>query len=81
MSARDDFDAITDKETPLSDFHFVQHGSVCVLTPMTDAGKDWTAENIGGDAMRWGASGVVIEPRYAEAILQGISDDGLVVVA
>lgn len=58
------------------DFSFCNHGSICTLTPLTDAGREWVAENIGDDAMSWGG-GVVIEPRYCADILDGIEAAGL----
>ena len=37
------------------DFEFVEHGSICLLTPMTPAAHDWVQEHIPEDATRWGA--------------------------
>jgi len=61
-----------------ADFIFANHGSVTVLTPLTDEGWEWTAAHLPEDAQRWGG-GIVIEPRYASAILDGIAGDGLTV--
>ena len=59
-----------------ADFSFADHGSVCLLTPLTDAAEAWVDENLPDSAMTFG-SAVVIEPRYAGPILEGISADGL----
>lgn len=61
------------------DFRFANHGSVTILTPITDAGDDWINSHIDPEAQRWGANGIVIEPRYAGDILSGLSNDGLTV--
>lgn len=63
----------------MPDFLFCYHGSICTLSPMTPAAKQWRADHLPDDAMQWGADGVVIEPRYAADILQGIEADGLTV--
>jgi hypothetical protein len=65
---------------PLADFVLADHGSVAVLTPMTDAGREWRDEHLPSDAASWGR-GVVIEPRYLAPILEGIACDGLEIAA
>jgi hypothetical protein len=62
----------------MTDFTFANHGSITILTPISEAAQAWVDEHIPEDAMRWGG-GIVIEPRYAEAILRGITEDGLFV--
>lgn len=59
-----------------ADFSFKNHGSVCILEPLSEAGKEWASEHLPDDAQSWGG-GVVIEPRYADPILDGIAADGL----
>lgn len=59
-----------------ADFLFANHGSICILTPVSEAAQAWVDEHLPEDAMRW-AGGVVIEPRYAGDILEGIQNDGL----
>jgi hypothetical protein len=58
------------------DFQFVNHGSIAVLTPISAAANDWVAEHLPEDSVRW-AGGVVIEPRYADDILNGAQEAGL----
>lgn len=62
----------------MSDFLFANHGSITVLTPLTEAAQDWASEHLPDDAMRW-CGGIVIEPRYWPDIIWGINDDGLTV--
>jgi hypothetical protein len=59
-----------------ADFVFANHGSVCILTPISDAGKAWADAHLPEDAGRWGG-GTVIEPRYVGDILAGIAADNL----
>lgn len=58
------------------DVTVVDHGSIIIFLPTSDAGREWIAENIGSDAMRW-AGGVVVDPRYIGAIVDGAVNDGL----
>lgn len=62
----------------MSDFFFVNHGSIHLLTPLTEAAKEWVAVNLPEDAQYFGKS-VAIEPRYSQNILDGIADEGLMV--
>ena len=61
-----------------TDFEVNDQGSIVLLTPMTESATDWVADNLPSDAMTFGLS-IVIEHRYAQDILAGISDDGLTV--
>lgn len=58
------------------DFNFTNHGSVCLLTPLTPAGTSWASEHLPEDAPRFGG-GIAIEPRYAGQIIEGILNDGM----
>lgn len=58
------------------DITVIDHGSITVFLPTSDAGREWIAEHIASDAMRW-AGGVVVEPRYLGDIVDGAINDGL----
>jgi hypothetical protein len=57
---------------------FAHHGSLTILTPLSQAAKDWIDEHIDPDHLTFGR-GIVIECRFAEAILNGLTNDGLTV--
>lgn len=61
----------------MTDFLFANHGSITILTPLTEAAHQWTEEHIPHAMEHCG--GRVIEPRYAGPILEGLVDDGLTV--
>lgn len=64
-----------------NDFSFSNYGSLCILTPLSDAGSAWADLHlIGDDTLTW-AGGVVIEPRYVEPIVSAIVEEGLLVAA
>jgi hypothetical protein len=58
------------------DISVENHGSIFLMRPVTPEGATWLAENIGEDAMYLGDA-LAVEPRYAEAIVEGMQDDGL----
>ena len=62
------------QETP--DFIVTNHLTLYLLTPVTEAAKDWCEECLPGDAPMFGFS-YGIDPRCIEAIVAGIQEDGL----
>lgn len=58
------------------DITVLDHGSITIFLPTSDAGREWVAENVASDAMRW-SGGVVVEHRYIAAIVEGAINDGL----
>jgi hypothetical protein len=65
------------------DFSFQNHGSICILTPLTPAAEDWFSEHLPVDnpETQFWAGGIVIEPRYVLDIISGIQSDGLSVAS
>lgn len=61
------------------DFIAAHHGSLITLTPLTDEGKAWCDDHLEDDAL-WVGRAVAIEPRYFEAIADGIAAAGLTFV-
>lgn len=62
----------------MRDFFIANHGSVVILTPMTDNAREWVDERIPVDALGFGR-GICIEPRYLDDIIDGITGDGLTI--
>lgn len=65
--------------TAKADLVVQDHGSIFLLTPHTDAGREWVAEHIPDDAQTWGIGSIVVEHRYITDIVVGAQGDGLVV--
>lgn len=61
------------------DITIQDEGTIVLFTPVTDAGTDWCAEHLPDDCPRFG-SAFAIEHRFAEAIADGMSNDGLALV-
>ena len=60
----------------MADVKIENHGSLVLIQPLTEAASDWLDENISEDAQLFGGA-VVVEPRYVEAIVEGMQNDGL----
>jgi len=58
------------------DFSVANHGSIALLTPQTPEARSWVDEHLPEDVMTFGG-GIVVEPRYLDGILEGITIDGL----
>ena len=84
---KDNVQAVTKVEilaaiTENPDVTFSNNGSIIVVNFITPAAKAWLKENI-GEVESWqmvGPNGVAVEPRYADSILTGMTQDDLVVV-
>lgn len=59
-----------------ADFIVENHGTICLLIPQTEAAKEWIAEHIPTDSMRWNGA-IVIEHRFIANVVTGIKGDGL----
>jgi hypothetical protein len=65
-------------ELQLSDLTVQNEGSLYLLRPVSDAGREWIGEYIPDGAQRW-RDAVAVEHRYIEAIVCGAAADGMVV--
>lgn len=60
-----------------ADFGTYRDGSIVILTPQTDAAREWADEHLPEDTPRWGVHGRAIGTRYIEDILHGVVQDNL----
>lgn len=61
------------------DFTLHNHGSICLLQPLSRAGRAWLDEHVISSETLFWAGAVVVEPRYVGALVQGIRDEGLAI--
>ena len=59
-----------------TDFLYQHEGSIGLLYPVTNEARGWIDEHIDPDS-QWFSSGLVIEWRYVDPIIEAISNDGL----
>ncbi len=60
----------------MPDFRIDNHGSVIILSALTPDADDWCIDNLPSDRTIF-AGGTVIEPRYIDDIVEGITESGL----
>ena len=63
----------------MPDINVQNHGSILVLSGVSEAGKSWLNDNViepNSEVQMWGG-GVVVEPRYVDHIVDGARNDGL----
>ena len=60
----------------MADLLVENHGSIFLLGPVTDLGRDWIAAHIPENAI-WFGSAVVVEHRYIHDIVVGAVTNGL----
>ena len=60
----------------MPDFTLSDHGSLVLLTPRSPGVVHWIEENVEEDAMYWGGSALVIEPRYVAPIVEALTLEG-----
>jgi hypothetical protein len=55
------------------------HGSIDLFRPLTRAGREWLAANTPEDSehLYWGPA-LAVEPRYALNLINGMTNDGLI---
>ena len=62
------------------DFILENHGSICILRPLTPSAVAWAEEHIGQEnGYQPHFPTVVVEPRYIADIVEHIQHDGLAV--
>lgn len=66
---------------PQPDVAVANHGSVCMISALTDAAKEWVNENVHLEDWQMFGAGVTFacEPRYVDNLIDGMQGAGLVV--
>lgn len=55
------------------------HGSVCMVTPMSPAARTWVDENVQLEGWQWLGASFACEPRYVPSLTDGMQEDGLTI--
>lgn len=53
------------------------HGSIFVFQPRSERGRTWIDEHVEAEDWQWWGGGLVVEPRYARDLADGMLGDGL----
>lgn len=63
--------------TAVADVEVVNEGSIVLLKPQTPEGSQWLQEHCQHESWQWFGHALAVEPRYAEAVIDGMIADGL----
>jgi hypothetical protein len=61
------------------DIRFENHGTICIIQPLTGRGVEWVNENISYESWQQMGGGIASEPRMAQAVAEGAQEAGLTV--
>lgn len=59
-----------------SEVRIEQHGSLALVTPVSQAAQEWLVANVHQDSLWYGGS-LVVEPRYLDGLIDGLVEAGL----
>ena len=55
------------------------HGSIQIVQPLTPRAWEWTEQHVQYESWQMIGGGVAVDPRMIDEIVQGMTDDDLVV--
>jgi len=58
-------------------FEVRDEGSVVLITPLSKLAREWTEENVQLEAWQWLGGGFAVDQGFADDILSGMADSGL----
>jgi hypothetical protein len=61
--------------TTTADIQVENHGTILLFRPQTDAAREWLTAHVDSEA-QWFGGALVVEPRYAADLAQGLEDEG-----
>jgi hypothetical protein len=62
-----------------TDLYVQNEGSIFLLRPLSDAGRDWIADNVCAESWQMFGDAIAVEHRFIGDIVSGAQHDGLVV--
>lgn len=63
-----------------ADIRLENYGSVTMLRPLTEDGRDWMRENVQAESWQWFGGALAAEPRMCVAVVDGAEADGLMIM-
>lgn len=59
------------------DFRVENHGSVCLVFPLSEQARDWVENHVPLEGWQWFGGGFAVEPRYLHDLVDGMREEGL----
>jgi hypothetical protein len=66
---------------PCPDVLLAFYGTIALITPLTDTAQTWVSEHLVHEESLYWCGALVVEPRYLDPIVAGMTDEGLVITA
>jgi hypothetical protein len=65
--------------SPPADFILEDHGSILFLHPQNQSAREWVKTYVSSEGYQPNWPRVLVEPRYAPDLIQGLQNDGFIV--
>ena len=66
-------------QTEQADVYVENHGSLFMVTPLSDSSRQWVQENVATESWQWLGSSFSVEHRYMQNLVSGMQEAGLCV--
>jgi hypothetical protein len=60
-----------------NDFELIDHGTIVLVMPITDAAREWLEQHVAHDRIMWTRGSIPVEPRYVDNLVTGVLGDGM----
>lgn len=60
----------------MADFTIERHGTITLLKTLTDDCAMWVVDNVAIEGWQWFGGAIAVEPRYEEALVDGLTEAG-----
>lgn len=64
----------------MADIQVENGGSIYLLRPLTDRGRQWLRENVQAESWQWFGDGLAVEHRYVADVVEGARAEGMEVI-
>jgi hypothetical protein len=63
----------------MADLRVEDHGSICLIHPLTEEAREWLEENCRPEPWQWLGGAMAADARFIARIAEGLVADGLTV--
>lgn len=59
----------------MTDFLFIDHGSIVGFTPLSDEAREWMDDNVQSEGWQWMGRTLMVDARMGMPLLEAIEDE------
>lgn len=63
----------------MDDIEIINQGSLIGFNLISDAAREWFADNVEAEGYQWMGNVLYVDHRFADAIIEGVRDAGLTI--